>query len=118
MEPEPFYMFDFLEAIHRRPEPFAFYTAADLWTDEHTSKRMLELHLNNAVDAASRNCAFIEGSVDWIASRFQLGTGTRVADFGCGPGLYATRLAQRYADVAGAPFDPVAKEFAVVAKKL
>ncbi len=30
-----------LEEINSRPEPFEFYTAADLWTDEHTSKQML-----------------------------------------------------------------------------
>ena len=104
MEPEPFQMFDFLEGINRRPKPFEFYTAGDLWTDEHTSERMLELHLNGAVDAASRNTAFIDRSVDWIASRFQLRDGTRVADLGCGPGLYATRLARRGAAVTGIDF--------------
>jgi hypothetical protein len=31
-------MFEELEKINIRPEPFEFYTASDLWTDEHTSK--------------------------------------------------------------------------------
>ena len=39
-------MFDLLEKINTRPEPFEFYTASDLWTDEHTSEQMLKYHLN------------------------------------------------------------------------
>jgi len=32
-------MFRELEAINTRPKPFEFYTASDLWTDDHTSLR-------------------------------------------------------------------------------
>ena len=39
-------MFELLEEIHTPPDPFQFYTAADLWTDEHTSERMLKFHLD------------------------------------------------------------------------
>jgi SAM-dependent methyltransferase len=94
-------MFHELEAIHSRPRPFEFYTVRDLWTDEHTSQRMLSFHLSEHSDAASRNTAFIDRSVAWIVSHFDIGDGTRVADFGCGPGLYATRLARRGASVTG-----------------
>ena len=97
-------MFDELEKINERPEPFAFYTARDLWTDEYTSEQMLSYHLNEEVDLSSRNSAFIERSVEWICSEFKVGPGTKVADFGCGPGLYATQLAQRQADVTGIDF--------------
>lgn len=31
-------MFEELEKINTRPEPFEFYTASDLWTDEHMLK--------------------------------------------------------------------------------
>jgi SAM-dependent methyltransferase len=99
-------MFDELEKINTRPRPFEFYTADDLWTDDHTARRMLSLHLNGAVDAASRKAAFIDSSVDWIVSRFSVKDGTRIADFGCGPGLYAARLAQKKADVTGIDFSP------------
>jgi len=97
-------MFQELEKITSRPKPFEFYTAADLWTDEHTSKQMLSFHLNENIDVSSRNAAFIDRSVEWMASRFKVGPGARIADFGCGPGLYAARLAQRQADVTGIDF--------------
>jgi len=99
-------MFEQLERINTPPKPFAFYTASDLWTDEHTSEQMLKLHLDDGIDASSRKAAFIDRSVDWIASHFNIGTGKKIADFGCGPGLYATRLARRQADVTGIDFSP------------
>jgi 2-polyprenyl-3-methyl-5-hydroxy-6-metoxy-1,4-benzoquinol methylase len=97
-------MFEQLDKINTRPEPFAFYTAADLWTDEHTSGQMLRLHLNPEIDVSSRNMDFIDRSADWIAARFNIGAGKKIADFGCGPGLYATRLARRHAVVTGIDF--------------
>ena len=36
-----------------------------------------------------------------LADRFALGAGRRVADFGCGPGLYTTRFAGTGAEVTG-----------------
>ncbi len=97
-------MFDELEAIYARPEPFGFYTADELWTDEHTSAQMLAYHLNDEVDLSSRSGAFIDRSVEWIVSHLGVGKGTRIADFGCGPGLYTTRLARRGAVVTGIDF--------------
>lgn len=105
-------MFQKLENIHERPEPFQYYTAEDLWTDEHTSTRMLAYHLNQEVDAASRSADFIEGSVEWMVSRFGIGEGTAIADFGCGPGLYAGRLASHQAQVTGIDFSKRSIEFA------
>ncbi len=37
-------MFEFLCEVNRRPEPFSQYTARELWTDPHTSRKMLALH--------------------------------------------------------------------------
>ena len=97
-------MFEQLEDINTRPEPFECYTAADLWTDNHTSEQMLAYHLNADIDVSSRRVEFIDQSVVWIGSHFNVGTGTRIADFGCGPGLYANRLAKLGASVTGIDF--------------
>jgi len=105
-------MFEKLERINERPEPFQFYTASDLWTDEHTSKQMLSSHLNEVIDVSSRNAEFINRSVEWIASEFNIGRGSKIADFGCGPGLYATPLAKRGASVTGIDFSERSIQYA------
>ena len=97
-------MFKELLEINRRPRPYEVYTAAELWTDPHTSSKMLEYHLNDAVEASSRNSAFIQKSVDWIVTRFGVGQDSAIADFGCGPGLYASRLARHTDRVTGIDF--------------
>ena len=97
-------MFQELKEINSRPTPFQFYTADELWTDEHTSKQMLKYHLNESIDVSSRNKSFIECSIEWIVSRFGVDEDIEIADFGCGPGLYTTRLAERGANVTGIDF--------------
>jgi SAM-dependent methyltransferase len=105
-------LFRFLEQANQRPRPFEFYTASDLWTDKYVSQQMLAYHLNPEVDAASRNLPFIERSVAWIAQRFNAAAGCRIADFGCGPGLYASRLAQAGACVTGIDFSARSLDYA------
>jgi len=97
-------VFKVLQEVTDRPAPFQFYTADELWTNEHTSKHMLEYHLNESIDASSRKKSFIERSVRWIVSHFKVDKNTEIADFGCGPGLYTTRLAERGAIVTGIDF--------------
>jgi len=97
-------MFNELKEINARPESFQFYTANELWTDEHTSQQMLAYHLDESVDLSSRNKDFIGRSVKWIVSHFKVNRQTAIADFGCGPGLYTTPLAERGADVTGIDF--------------
>jgi len=97
-------IFDRLEKINARPVPFEFYSAEDLWTHPHTSKMMLEFHLNESVDLSSRNKDFIARSAAWIVSHFNVGSETHIADFGCGPGLYTTLFAENNAIVTGIDF--------------
>ena len=61
-------MFEQLEKINTPPKPFEFYTASDLWTDEYTSEQMLKFNLDEESNPASRNAAFIDQTVEWIAS--------------------------------------------------
>jgi SAM-dependent methyltransferase len=105
-------MFEKLDKINERPEPFQFYTASDLWTDAHTSKQMLSFHLNEAIDISSRNGQFINRSVEWIVSEFHIGSESSIADFGCGPGLYTARLAKHGAKVTGIDFSARSIEYA------
>jgi SAM-dependent methyltransferase len=97
-------MYNELKEINSRPEPFQFYTANALWTDEHTSQEMLEYHLDESRDLASRKKDFIDRSIQWIVSHFGIDMKTSIADFGCGPGLYTTLFAERKADVTGIDF--------------
>jgi 2-polyprenyl-3-methyl-5-hydroxy-6-metoxy-1,4-benzoquinol methylase len=97
-------MFEKLIEINSRPEPFQVYTAEELWTNEYTAKQMLTYHLNEAIDVSSRNKDFIEKSVDWMVAHFNITKETTIADFGCGPGLYANRLAERGGHVTGIDF--------------
>ncbi|MBU1049648.1 class I SAM-dependent methyltransferase [Candidatus Bipolaricaulota bacterium] len=105
-------LFERLEDINVRPEPFERYTAAELWTDDHISEQMLAYHLNTDLDVASRRGSFIDQSVGWICSKFNVGVGTRIADFGCGPGLYVNRLAKLGASVVGIDFSSRSIEYA------
>lgn len=90
--------------INSRPQPFEFYTASDLWTDEHIAKQMLNYHLHPDIDAASRNSTFIAESSEWIIDHFELAKCKKVADFGCGPGLYTSAFAKAGAVVTGIDF--------------
>lgn len=105
-------MYEFLLEVNRRPKPFSEYTARELWTDRHTSEQMLAYHLNKNIDAASRNPGFIDRSVKWIVSQFGLTSESRVADFGCGPGLYAQRFAHAGAKVTGLDFSANSLQYA------
>ena len=105
-------MFKELEKINCRPDPFQFYTAEELWTDEYTSKKMLEFHLNELIDVSSRNIEFISRSVDWISSHFDLDKSKSICDFGCGPGLYTTRFAEIGSQVTGIDFSKRSIDYA------
>ncbi len=96
-------MFADLAALNRRPQPFSAYTADVLWTDAHISARMLEAHLDAEGDMASRRTGSIDAIVAWMDGRFEL-AGKAVLDLGCGPGLYASRMAERGARVTGLDF--------------
>jgi len=110
-------LFATLEKINDRPQPFEFYTAADLWTDDHISAEMLRLHLDTTADPASRNQAFIDRSLWWIIERFAVSADTRICDFGCGPGLYTAPLAEHGAVVTGIDFSRRSIDFARQAAK-
>ncbi len=105
-------LFEQLEHIHARPAPFSTYTALDLWTDPHSSQRMLEFHIDGQTELASRTTAFIDRSVTWLSGLAGLGEGSQLLDLGCGPGLYANRLALTGAEVVGVDFSERSIDYA------
>lgn len=105
-------MYTQLKEINHKPKVFEFYTADLLWANPHTSEQMLSYHLNENIDLASRNKAFIEKSIDWIVSRFSVQEKTKICDFGCGPGLYTSGLAGTGAKVTGVDFSKNSIEYA------
>ena len=105
-------MFHNLDEINKRPAPFSVYTAKDLWIPPHRAEQMLAFHLNEAIDVSSRSKTFMDASADWIIRHFSLGPDTSVCDFGCGPGLYAARLARSGARLTGLDFSETTLRYA------
>ncbi len=71
------------------------------WDDPYISKSMLEAHLNQSNDGASRRNVEIEKTVRHLITSGFLKTGDRVLDLGCGPGLYSSRLCFECMKVTG-----------------
>ncbi|MBO2601861.1 class I SAM-dependent methyltransferase [Shewanella algae] len=80
------------------------------WNDADFSHRMLENHLSQEHDWASRKLAVIERQVDWLCS--QLAPGAKVLDLGCGPGFYTQLLAKRGFCCTGVDFSPASITYA------
>jgi len=104
-------MYELLQDISQRPEPFSRYTAIELWTRPHLARQMLSYHLNQETDLASHRFGAIDQIVNWIDSQLNL-SGKRVCDLGCGPGLYTQRFSARGADVTGVDFSAHSLEYA------
>lgn len=101
-----------LQKINGKPTPFQFYTTPDLWNDKYISKKMLEFHLKDDIDLASRNKVFINKSVRWLISKFNINHSTHICDFGCGPGLYTTEFAKTGAYVTGIDLSKASIDYA------
>jgi SAM-dependent methyltransferase len=82
------------------------------WNDPDFSQRMLREHLSQDHDAASRRYETIDHHVRFIHERVLGGRVGRVLDLGCGPGLYAVRLALLNHHVRGIDFSPASIEYA------
>ena len=96
-----------LDIVNRRPTPAPWTEGDNIpWDDPGFSERMLAEHLNQEHDLASRRSATIDAHVDWIFSTVLDGRPGRLLDLGCGPGLYANRLAARGCECTGMDFSP------------
>jgi SAM-dependent methyltransferase len=104
-------MYKLLKELSQRPEPFSVSTVKDLWTRPHLAKEMLKYHLSQDTDHSSRKIDQVERIVNWIDEQLGL-DGKKVIDLGCGPGLYARRMAGCGARVTGVDFSANSLEYA------
>lgn len=95
------------DIVNRKPNPAPWSEGDNIpWNEPGFSERMLAFHLSQDHDLASRRSATIDEHVDWIVSAVLDGRPARVLDLGCGPGLYAHRLASQGCEVVGLDFSP------------
>jgi len=73
---------------------------------------MLKEHLSQKHDAASRRFEIIDSHVRWIHNQILKGNPTWILDLGCGPGLYANRLAGLGHRCVGIDFSPASIAYA------
>jgi len=96
-------MFTQLKTMMKKPALYEKGTA-ELWTDEHISKGMLEAHLNPDWDAATRKHATVLEIVKWIGLVSPAEQYHSLLDLGCGPGIYAEEFHKAGYKVAGMDF--------------
>jgi len=76
------------------------------WNEPEFSERMLCEHLSQDHDLASRRFETVDGHVKWIHDRVLNQKPARILDLGCGPGLYANRLARLGHSCVGIDYAP------------
>jgi len=82
------------------------------WNETDFSRRLLDEHLDQSHDAASRRSEIVDQHVEWIHHHVLGGRATRVLDLCCGPGLYTSRLARLGHDCTGIDFSPASLGYA------
>ena len=101
------------ELIHREVPAVPWAEGEKIpWNDPEFSRRMLQEHLSQAHDAASRRFEKIDGQVAWIHEHLLGGEAARILDLGCGPGLYTSRFARLGHTCVGIDFSPASIEYA------
>ena len=99
-----------IDIINRSPTPQPWDEGENIpWNDPEFSQRMLAEHLTQEHDAASRKFAKIDRHVQWIHKNVLGGKPARILDLGCGPGLYALRLARLGHQHTGIDFSPASR---------
>lgn len=102
-----------ISKIHDISGPVALYEkgTACMWEDEYISSQLLQIHLSQETDSASRKRSTIRRTVDWILGNIN-GSENSILDLGCGPGLYCELLAERGHHVTGVDFSRRSIEYA------
>jgi SAM-dependent methyltransferase len=104
---------ELMDIIHRQSVPKPWAEGEKIpWNDPDFSRRMLNEHLSQEHDAASRRFAIIDKHVQWVHNQVLKGNPTRILDLGCGPGLYTNRLARLGHRCVGIDFSPASIDYA------
>ncbi len=89
-----------------------------MWTDEHISKQLLDVHLNVDTDLASRKKPTIEKTANWILETQKEKGKLNILDLGYGPGLYAEIFAEKGHSVTGVDISKNSIEYAQKSAKV
>jgi SAM-dependent methyltransferase len=81
------------------------------WNEPEFSERMLEYHLAQDHDLASRRFEIIDRHVDWIHKKLG-GKPSKILDLVCGPGLYSSRLTKLGHRCRAIDFSPASIRYA------
>lgn len=87
-----------------------------IWTDEHISKSLLEAHIDESHDAASRTSPKRTEIINWINNNVK--SHSKIIDLGCGPGLYAYELGRLGHKVLGVDFNKESINYAQENKRI
>jgi SAM-dependent methyltransferase len=96
-----------IDIVNRRSDPEPWSEGDNIpWNDPDFSQRMLKEHLTQEHDMASRKFDRIDQHVTWIHKYVLEGKAYKILDLGCGPGLYAQRLAKLGHQYTGIDYSP------------
>ena len=102
-----------LDIIRRDKVPEPWGEADNIpWHEPDFSTRMLEEHLSQKHDLASRRFEIIDKHVAWIHNELLDCEPTRILDLVCGPGLYSSRLATLGHECVGIDYSPASIAYA------
>ncbi|MAJ59570.1 MAG: hypothetical protein CBC48_06085 [bacterium TMED88] len=102
-----------IQTLVNRPAMIPFAPGRGLpWNDPAFSRRVLDVHLSQDHDRASRRSDIIDRQVAWLHETLLDGRPGKVLDLACGPGFYTQRLAQRGHQCTGLDFSPAAIQYA------
>jgi SAM-dependent methyltransferase len=102
------------DLINRSTPPIPWLEGDNIpWNEPGFSRRMLNEHLSQLHDAASRRFTIIDRQVDWIQNILLGSTPTDILDICCGPGFYASRLARLGHTCHGIDYSPASIDYAI-----
>ena len=102
-----------LDVIDRRSPPEPWTESDNIpWHEPGFSSRMLQEHLTQEHNAASRRFDIIDRQVAWIEKEILTGGNRRILELACGPGFYLNRLASLGHTCEGIDYSPASIDYA------